>query len=85
MTLKPALSEANVPAAVPDKVECHSSFAYAERPVALYWQDERHEITEILKSWDEPDSRHFSVAVEDGRVFELVYSASRDSWQVILR
>jgi hypothetical protein len=70
---------------VPDKVECYSSFAYAERPLAFHWRQKRYVVTAILQSWDEPDSRHFSVGVADGRVFELVYSTSLDTWQIIPR
>jgi hypothetical protein len=70
---------------VPDIVECHSSFAYAERPLVFHWQQKRYAITEILKTWDAPDSRHFRASVADGRVFELVYSTSLDTWQIIPR
>lgn len=63
-------------------VECHSGFTYAERPIALRWEDERLEITEILARWRIPGGRRFRVSVDDGRVFELFYGELYDEWRV---
>jgi len=67
-----------------DLVECHSGFTYAERPIALLWEDERLEITEILARWRIPGGRRFRVSVDDGRVFELFYGELYDEWRVSL-
>jgi hypothetical protein len=55
-------------------VECRSDTEYAERPVALYWQEQRLEIIEILSRWRTPDSKYFRVRTEDGQRFELIYN-----------
>jgi hypothetical protein len=63
-------------------VECHSGYTYAERPLALHWENERLEISEILDRWRIPDGLCFRVSVLDGRVFELIYAESYDEWRI---
>jgi hypothetical protein len=63
-------------------VECHSEFAYAEKPVALTWEGQRFEIAETLASWRTPDGRHFRVRTDDGQTFELLYLESTDEWKI---
>jgi hypothetical protein len=63
-------------------VECHSGYAYAERPVALHWQGERLEISEVEQRWRIPGGLRFRVAVEDGRIFELFYGELYDEWRI---
>jgi hypothetical protein len=65
-------------------VECHSSYTYAERPVAFRWEDERLEIVEILARWRIPGALCFRVNVHDGRVFELFYGELYDEWRINL-
>jgi hypothetical protein len=65
-------------------VECHSGYTYAERPVALHWEDVRLEILEIEARWRIPGGLRFRVRVEDGRVFELFYGELYDEWRVSL-
>jgi hypothetical protein len=63
-------------------VECHSGFTYAERPIALRWEDMRLEVDEILARWRIPGGQCFRVRVHDGRVFELFYGELYDEWRV---
>ncbi|HTX92659.1 MAG TPA: hypothetical protein VMC09_15720 [Anaerolineales bacterium] len=63
-------------------VECHSGFAYAERPMALTWESRRLEIVRILAEWRTPGQKHFRVRTTDGMEFSLVYSEINDEWQV---
>ena len=65
-----------------DIVECHSDYAYAERPQALTWEGRRHEIVEIFSRWHSPEGPHFRVRVEDGQEFDLVYHEATDEWQI---
>lgn len=67
-----------------EMVECHSGFTYAERPIALRWEDERLPIEEIEDSWRIPGGRKFRVRVEDGRGFELFYGELYDEWRIHL-
>jgi hypothetical protein len=66
-------------------VECYSGQTYAERPLALYWEGERFEITEILSRWRSPGEIYFLVRIEDGRIFQLVYYDTEDVWSIELR
>ncbi len=66
-----------------DLVECHSGFAYADRPTALHWLGERLEIAAILQSWLTPSGRCFRVRTIDDRIFDLTYNQDSDQWQVL--
>ena len=63
-------------------VECHSSYTYAERPIALYWEGKRVEIEEIIARWRIPGGIRFRVSVADGRLFELFYGELYDEWRI---
>lgn len=63
-------------------VECHSGYAYPERPAALHWEGQRLEVIEILSEWRTPGGKCFRVKIEDGRTFELDYSEPEDEWTV---
>jgi hypothetical protein len=65
-------------------VECHSGFAYAERPIALTWEGRRLEIAEVEAAWRIPGGRCFRVRVQDGRLFELFYGELYDEWRIHL-
>jgi hypothetical protein len=65
-----------------DLVECHSGYTYAERPVALRWQGERLEISDVEQRWRIPGGLRFRVTVKDGRVFELFYGELYDEWRI---
>jgi hypothetical protein len=67
---------------VDDAVECHSEFAYAEKPVALTWQGRRHEIASILSRWRTPGGIRFHVRTADDEVFDLTYDETSDSWHI---
>lgn len=63
-------------------VECHSEFAYAERPVALTWDGKRLEIQAVLSSWRTPEGIHFRVQTDGGQAFELAYNEADDGWHI---
>jgi len=65
-----------------DLVECHSGYAYGERPVAFYWEGHRLEVEELLSSVHTEGGRRFRVLADDGRTFELAYDRSADDWQI---
>lgn len=83
LSLPPFLTPAYNPY-VPELVECHSGFAYGERPIALQWEGDRLAIEEVEAAWRSPDGRRFRVRVEDGRVFELTYVELDDTWQILI-
>jgi hypothetical protein len=63
-------------------VECHSGYAYAERPVAFHWQDERLVIADLLSQARTPEGRRFLVRTQDGQEFELLYLENTDEWKI---
>ena len=76
---------------MPTIVECLSSSTYAERPLALTWEGQRHKIGEIFAQWRTPGEVHFRVHTDLGAAFELIYheataerpeKASGCTWQV---
>lgn len=66
-----------------EQVECRSDSRYAERPVALTWQGERLEVSQVLEHWRTPQGWSFRVCTSTELVFLLVYDETRDTWQVI--
>ena len=66
----------------PELVECHSGYAYADRPTAFQWDGDRLEIDEIEARWRIPGGQRFRVRVLDGRVFELFYGELYDEWRI---
>jgi len=63
-------------------VECRSDTEYAERPLALTWNGQRHEVAEILSSWRSPGEKGFRVKTSDGQIFELTYREVPDEWKI---
>ena len=66
-------------------VECRSGNEYAERPLFIYWQDERLEIDKILGSWRTPEGKWFRVSILSGLVFELFYDEVENAWDIMHR
>ena len=64
-------------------VECHSGFTYADKPVALRWENRRLEITGITAHWRSPEARHFRVYTTTGQEFELSYREADNEWQIM--
>jgi hypothetical protein len=63
-------------------VECSSDTEYADRPLALTWQGQRLEITEILGRWRCPDGKGFRIKTTGGQAFELTYREIPDDWLI---
>ncbi len=65
---------------IPIRVECHSGYAYIDRPAALYWEEQRLEIGEIIRRWRTPSGWMFLVQTRDERAFEIAFDLNLDSW-----
>ena len=61
-------------------VECHSGYAYAERPVAFYWQGKRLEVEEVIAEQRIPEGKRFRVSTLDKQVFDLTFVEMEDEW-----
>jgi hypothetical protein len=64
------------------RVESYSGSRYAERPTALFVEEQRLEISEIINSWRSPKGLIFHVRTEDDQSFELIYDENLDQWNV---
>lgn len=67
---------------MPDLVECHSDFEYAERPTALIWESHRLSVEKIFEANLTPDGKRFRVQTSDGQIFELIYNELYDEWRI---
>jgi hypothetical protein len=65
-----------------DMVECHSGYAYAERPVAFYWEGEHLDVKSIEANWHTPAGRFFRVRSLDERLFDLIYDEIENDWKI---
>jgi hypothetical protein len=65
-----------------DIVECLSSSAYPERPLALTWEQKRLEISVILSQWRTPVALWFRVRTRDLRTFDLAFVEPDNLWQI---
>ena len=63
-------------------VICRSDSSYAERPVALLWQERQLAIIAILDRWRTPQGKGFRVVAGDDEIFELFYDEYKDHWSV---
>lgn len=64
------------------KVECHSGYTYAERPVAVEMDGKMIEIEGILAESQTPMGRKFKVQLSTGREIELTYDENKDQWEL---
>jgi hypothetical protein len=67
---------------VPEIVECHSGYEYAERPVAVWWQGQRLVVEAVEAEWRISGGKKFRVRTVGGQVFELLYVELYDEWRV---
>lgn len=65
-----------------NSVICRSDSAYAERPLAFFWQGRRIEIVSILARWRTPEGRRFLVKTQEFGLFNLCYDEHNKTWQV---
>jgi hypothetical protein len=65
---------------MPDLVECHSGYQYADRPTAIFWEGQRLEVVEILRLWRTPGMIYFRVITIDEQSFDLRYDEQADVW-----
>ena len=65
------------------KVECHSGYIYAERPLAVTMDKQRLMITRIIRESKTQVGQAFEVQMENGRELELVYDENNDEWKLI--
>jgi hypothetical protein len=63
-------------------VEFHSSYDYAQRPIAVLWEGKRVQIKNVLAEWRSPEGKSFRVQAENGRIFDLIYNEDIENWQV---
>ena len=68
-----------------DKVECYAGASYPQRPLAVWVENERMQVIEVLHEFRAPDGKNYLVRVQGDRIFELHYLEWCDEWQVSRR
>ena len=58
----------------PVQVEAYAGARYPERPTAVWVDDRRLEVQNVLRQWRTPDALHFRVEVEELGEVELIYA-----------
>jgi len=65
------------------RVECYAGYKGNERPQAFYLGERRLTVEDVIDRWYGPDYCYFKVVADDGNVYILKYSESRDLWQLV--
>jgi len=65
------------------RVQCHSGYTYAEKPVAFNYRNEDYKIDKIEKEWREPEEKHFLVLTRNKKIFELCYNDHKNEWSLV--
>lgn len=83
--LTPNKSERN-----PVHVECHSGYKADEYPKSFRWQNERHEIVEIIDRWHQGErspefhvSDYFKVTTTRSETYILKHDLEDDAWYLV--
>jgi len=63
-------------------VECHSEYTYSERPIAIWWQNERLPILRIIQEARFPHGKYFRVSTQEEYLFDLFYEEWQDQWVI---
>lgn len=64
------------------RVECRSEYTYPQRPVALWFDQNRVEVAVVEDENRTPHGKLFRVRLTDGCRFELLYEELTDEWSV---
>ncbi len=64
------------------RVICEAGYSGCDHPKTFSWQGHKFSVEQVLKEWREPDAKHFLVAANDGRQFELVFSETGNQWEI---
>lgn len=66
----------------PQPVECRSEHTYAQRPVAVWWQERRLAVEAVEDEWRTPRGPAFRLRCEEGLAFVVVFDEAGDCWEV---
>lgn len=66
------------------KVECYAGHRGEETPRRFYLGKRSIEVMEILDRWLDPAHRYFKLRGDDGGIYILRYSTSKDTWEMTL-
>lgn len=65
------------------RVECYSGHTHAERPMAVYVNEKKHEVKNILKAWRGPDGMHYRLLLENDMEVEIMYDEAGNEWKEV--
>lgn len=62
------------------RVEAHAGASYPEYPTAIWRDEQRFAVRQVLRSWRSPEGLHFTVVLDSGEHLELSYQSRADVW-----
>ncbi|MCP4168974.1 MAG: hypothetical protein GY759_24195 [Chloroflexi bacterium] len=62
------------------RVEAYAGASYPERPLAVWWHNQRLVVKQVVRSWRTPEELHFLVEIETLGRAQLTYFHQTDSW-----
>jgi len=75
---------------IPIRVECYSGSRAEEIPRALYWEEQRFEVAEILDRWYQgsgdptvPAADYFKVRGVNGKIYVIKYDRGSHCWYLV--
>lgn len=66
-------------------MECYAGASYPQRPLAVWVENERLQVLEVLREFRTPEGKSYLVRVQGEQIFELHYLERCDKWRVSQR
>lgn len=64
------------------EVEAYAGASYPQRPSAVWWEGERLEVEQVIRSWRTPDALHFRVELQILGETTLSYNYQSEAWSL---
>ena len=66
------------------RVECYAGHRGEETPRAIYIDERRVGVDEVLDRWLSPNHRYFKVRGDDGDVYIVRHDSHANSWELTM-
>jgi hypothetical protein len=66
------------------RVECYAGHRGEETPRAIYLDDRKVMVEEVVDAWLAPDHRYFKLRGDDGDVYIVRHDPRADSWELTM-
>jgi len=66
------------------RVECYAGHCGEETPRAIFIDERRVGVDEVLDAWLSPDHRYFKLRGDDGDVYIIRHDTGAESWELTM-